>query len=81
MDAFCNGELLHTIFLPQCFLAVGRNRVVDLGMDVVCCQVTLQFIPSGRKDGKDMEDVSPVDVTGMDGTSQVQVFPMNVFFI
>ena len=57
MDTFCDGELLHSILLLQRFLVVGWNGVMDLSVDIMRCQMTLQFVPAGRKNGEDVEDV------------------------
>ena len=51
MDAFRNEELLHSIFFFQRFLAMGRDRVMNLSTNAVTIEITLPFISAGRKDG------------------------------
>lgn len=68
MDAFRNGELLHSIFFFQCFLAMGRDRVMNLSTNAVTIEITLPFISAGRKDGEDMKNIGFIDIIRMDST-------------
>jgi len=68
MDTFCNGELLHSIFLFQRFLAMRWNGIMNLSRNTALGQITLQFIPAGRKDGEDVEDIGFINMIRMDST-------------
>ena len=68
MDAFRNGEFLHSIFLFQRFLAMGRDRVMNLSTNAVTIEITLPFISAGRKDGEDMKNIGFIDIIRMDST-------------
>lgn len=52
MDAFRNGELLHSIFFFQRFLAMGRDRVMNLSTNAVTIEITLPFMSREEKTGK-----------------------------
>ena len=68
MDAFRNGELLHSIFFFQRFLAMGRDRVMNLSTNAVTIEITLPFISAGRKDREDMKNFGLIDIIRMDST-------------
>lgn len=68
MDAFRNGELLHSIFFFQRFLAMGRDGVMNLSTNTVTVEMTLPFIPAGRKDGEDMKNIGVIDIICVDST-------------
>ena len=68
MDTFCDGELLHSIFLFQRFLAMRWNGIMNLSRNTALGQITLQFIPAERKDGKDVEDIGFINMIRMDST-------------
>ena len=68
MDAFRNGELLHSIFFFQRFVPMGRDRVMNLSTNAVTIEITLPFISAGRKDGEDMKNIGFIDIIRMDST-------------